>query len=70
MSKKLELHYPEIRVKLVGTDSNPHSVLARVRHALRINHVPEEEVEAFLLEAKSRDYDHLLTTAMRWVDTY
>ena len=60
--------YPEIKVKLVGQDGNAFAILGRVRKALRMAGVPEEEVEKFTAEATAVDYPNLLCTVMRWVD--
>jgi|TARA_R100001082_G_C4309892_1_gene136269 hypothetical protein len=64
----MEIKYPEIRVTLTGKDGNAYSILAAVARALRIENIPKKEIEAFHLEATSGDYDHLLQTAMKWVD--
>jgi hypothetical protein len=64
----VEPKYPDIEVELIGHDGNAFSILARVRRELRRARVPEKEVEAFLAEATSGDYDHLLRTCMEWVD--
>ena len=64
----MEPLYPHINVKLVGEDGNAFAIIGKVRQALRRNRVDETEVEAFTEEAKSGDYDHLLRTAMRWVE--
>jgi len=60
--------YPEIKVQLSEQDGNAFAVLGAVRKALKRAGVPEEERDAFKTEATSGDYDHLLQTAMRWVD--
>ena len=64
----MEPRYPDINVKLVGEDGNASFIIGRVRQALRRGGVDETEVEKFTEEAKSGDYDHLLRTAMRWVE--
>ena len=64
----METKYPEIKVKLTGEDGNAFSILGRVTKALRNASVSKEEREMFHAEATSGDYDHLLATAMRWVD--
>lgn len=57
----------EITVKLVGTDSNAFAILGKVRRALkdggRSDLVPE-----FIAEASKGDYNHLLQTAMQYVE--
>ncbi|NLS80141.1 MAG: hypothetical protein GXY76_23115 [Chloroflexi bacterium] len=60
--------YPQVKVKLVGEDGNAFAILGRVTKALRKGGVSREEVDAFLHEAMSGDYDHLLWTVMDWVD--
>ena len=64
----METKYPEIKVKLTGEDGNAFSILGRVTRAMRHASVSKEERDAFHAEATSGDYDHLLATAMRWVD--
>ncbi len=63
---KPQIRHPEITVRLTGIDGNADAVLAAVRAALRsAGH--SDEVAAFLAEATSGDYQHLLVTCMRWV---
>lgn len=59
--------YPDLEVRLTGRDGNAFVILGIVQKALRRAHVPDEEVTAFMDDAMSDDYDHLLSTAMRWV---
>ena len=66
----MEVKYPNVRVQLAGTDGNAFAVLAKVKRALQDAGVPQEEREEFFQEATSGDYDHLLQTAMRWVDVF
>lgn len=61
--------HPDIFVPLVGEDGNAFSILGRVRSALRRGGVPQDEIAKFTEEATSGDYNHLLQTVMRWVDT-
>jgi len=62
------LRYPDITVKLVGTDGNAFAIIGAVRKALRRAKVPREEIDAFEKEATSGDYDNVLQTCMKWVD--
>lgn len=62
-----EIKYPDIKVKLIGEDGNAFYILGTVKKALKENHVPENEIEEFMNEAKSGDYNHLLTTCIDWV---
>jgi hypothetical protein len=59
--------YPAVSVRLVGENGNAFSILGRVHKALRQAGVPKAEADAFVTEAQSGDYDHLLQTVMRWV---
>lgn len=63
-----EVRYPDVTVELVGGDGNAFAVMGAVQRALRKAGVSQEEQDAFLKEAMSGDYDHLLQTAMRWVE--
>ena len=60
--------YPQIRVKLVGEDGNAFAILGKVQKALRKGGVAKVEIDKYLEEATSGDYDHLLTTTMEWVE--
>lgn len=59
--------HPDISVQLTGRDGNAMSIMAAVTKALRRNgHA--DEVDDFMAEAMSGDYDNVIATAMRWVD--
>ena len=60
--------YPEIIVTLSGHDGNAFTVLGRCRQAARQAGLSEDESAAFMAEATSGDYDHLLRTAWRCFD--
>ena len=60
--------YPHITVELIGADGNAFAILGKVQRELKRAGVSSEEVKAFFTEATSGDYDHLLGTAMKWVD--
>lgn len=62
-----EPKYPDIHVRLVGENGNAFAVMGRVSAALRSAHVPTAEINVFLDECTSGDYDHLLATCMKWV---
>jgi hypothetical protein len=62
-----QVKYPEIEVELVGHDGNAFAIMARVKSALQKNGVSSEEVDEYLAESMSGDYDNLLRTAMKWV---
>ena len=54
-------------VKLIGESGNAFSVLGRVTKALKRAGMKTES-DAFLKEAVTGDYDHLLRTAMKYVE--
>jgi hypothetical protein len=60
--------YPTVHVKLTGEDGNVYSILGRVIQALSDAGVPQEQIDAFWVEATESDYNHALQTCMRWVD--
>lgn len=60
--------YPDIIVTLTGQDGNAFAILGRCREAARDAGLSDEEIAAFMNEAMSGDYDHLLQTAMRWFE--
>ena len=64
---RMEPKYPHIHVTLVGKDGNAWSIMGRVRQALREAGVGHEEVNQYVEESMSKDYDHVLQTAMKWV---
>lgn len=60
--------YPEVTVALTGQNGNSMAIVAAVGRALRKAGVLEGEVDEFRKEALSGDYDHVLQTAMAWVE--
>jgi hypothetical protein len=62
--------YPYISVKLSGTDGNAFAIMAKVRHALKSANVSSTEINAYMAESMSGDYDHLLRTAIKWVQVH
>lgn len=53
-----------------GYDGNAFNVLGLCQCAARKAHVPAEDIKAFMEEASSGDYDHLLATCQKWFDCY
>jgi hypothetical protein len=58
-----------IRCKLIGKDGNAFSVIGNVSEALRRGG-RRDLIEPFRIEAMSGDYNHLLQTAMKYVEVY
>ena len=66
---RVEIKHPEVQVDLIGEDGNAFAILGRVSRAMRRAGVSKAERDAFMKEATSGDYNHLLATVMRWVTT-
>lgn len=65
----MDVKYPGVHVRLTGQDGNGFMIIGRVRKALKRAGVASSEIEAFTKEAQSGDYDNLLQTVMRTVET-
>jgi hypothetical protein len=63
------IKYPDVHVEMVDEDGNAFAILGRVQRALREAGVPNAEIKAFVAEATAGDYDHLLQTVIRTVET-
>ena len=59
--------YPDISVQLTGQDGNAYAIMGAVSRALRRAGVPKEEIDAYVAESTSGDYNHLLVVACEWV---
>ena len=57
----------DITVQLSGEDGNAFNLMGIVNRALRNADAPQKDIDAFIKEATSADYDHLLQTCMKWV---
>jgi hypothetical protein len=62
------VRYPDIEVRLIGTDGNAYAVISQVRKALREAGVEPTEIGDYVKEAMSGDYNNVLATTMAWVD--
>jgi len=60
--------YENIEVQLVGMDGNAFSIMGRVIKALKDANVSQNDIDEFIKEATSYDYDNLLTTVAKWVN--
>jgi hypothetical protein len=59
--------FPNVKVDLIGYDGNAFVILGRVQKAMRLEKVPKEDIDSFMKEAMSGDYDHLLQTVTKYV---
>ena len=62
-----EVKFPEVEVTLVGKNSNAYNIMGIVTNAMKKAKISKEDREAFMNEAMSGDYDHLLQTCMKTV---
>jgi len=60
--------YPNVTVQLTGEDGNAYVILGLVNRGLQKAKVPKRDRDLFMQQATSGDYDHLLRTAMEWVN--
>ena len=60
--------YPDVNVQLVGQDGNAFVVLGLCARAAKRAGLSDEEIDAFMTEARSGDYDHLLATCIKWFE--
>jgi len=63
----MDVKYPHIQVKLIGEDGNAYSIIGRVTKAMRRDDCTEEQIQEYITEATSGDYDHLLQVTMATV---
>jgi len=59
---------PRPEVVLVGTDGNSFALMGKVSQALKRAGASQGHVDAFLEEAMSGDYDHLLATCCKFAE--
>jgi hypothetical protein len=64
----MSVKYPEIEVQLSGNDGNAFAIMGAVQKALRRAEIPQHEIEQYLNQSMSGDYDNLLRVAMNWVN--
>ena len=55
-------------VKLIGQDGNAFFIMGRVSDALKKSGADEEYVKKYFKESTAGNYDHLLQTAMKFVN--
>lgn len=54
----------DINIKIVGEDSNAFAILGRCRKAMKYAGCTTAEIDAFVKEATSQDYHHLIMTVL------
>ena len=63
-----EIKYPNITVNIIGQNGNAFCILGICKRAMERAKLPQTEIDAFMTEAMSGDYDHLLATVMSWFE--
>ncbi|PHJ80057.1 hypothetical protein VF14_18245 [Nostoc linckia z18] len=58
--------YPDITVKLSGTDGNAFSIIGNCCRAARKAGLSKQEIQAFMDDASKSDYHNVIRVAMRW----
>lgn len=62
--------FPHIKVKLVGKDGNAFAVMGFVTRAMRKAGCTKEDVDEYMNEAMSGDYDNLLRVSAATVNVH
>jgi len=62
-----DIKHPEVVVTLSGQDGNPYMIIGLTRDALKKAKVPQAEIQEYMDEAKSGDYDNVIQTTLKWV---
>jgi hypothetical protein len=57
-----------VEVQLSGNDGNAFAIMGAVKRALKEAGASREEVERYLTDSMSGDYDNLLRVATDWVE--
>lgn len=58
--------YPNITVNIIGQNGNAFCILGICRRAMEREKLPQTEIDSFMTEAMSGNYDHLLAMVMSW----
>jgi len=57
----------DVKVRLSGNDGNAFAVMGEVKSALKKAGASKAELDQYLADSMSGDYDNLLRVAMDWV---
>lgn len=61
-----DVKYPDITVKIIGANGNAFCILGICTREMRRHSLPHSEIDNFMSEATSGNYDNLLCTVMNW----
>ena len=59
--------YPEVVVKLTGSNGNALNVVGMTRRALERHDVADDVIESYIRSALSGNYGKVLSTTLEWV---
>lgn len=57
-----------MKYSLEGIDGNAYVVMGYVQNAMRKEHCTKQEIDSYLADAMSNDYDHLLAVSYKMID--
>jgi hypothetical protein len=57
-----------VEVQLSGNDGNAFAIMGAVKSALKKAGASNEELDQYVSDSMSGDYDNLLRVAMEWVE--
>ena len=57
----------DVKVQLSGNDGNAFAIMGAVKSALKKAGATREELDEYLKDSMSGDYDNLLRVAAKWV---
>lgn len=69
MTTDTQVKFPDAFVQLSGEDGNAGSIMGRVSRELARVGAGKDDIAQFRAECFAGDYDELLRTVMRWVET-
>jgi hypothetical protein len=58
--------YPNVTVKLVGSDGNAFNIMSLCVKEAKRQKVPADKINEFMDESMSSDYNNLLRACMKW----
>jgi hypothetical protein len=56
----------DVELDLAGPGGNAYSIMGNVMAAIKMAGATKEQVDAYIAESTSGDYDQLVDTAKRW----
>ena len=59
---------PKPTIQLTGRDGNAFAIMGAVKQALQRAGYSQQQVEKYLEESMSADYNNLLVVAQKWVN--